>query len=101
MLGFFYRIYQAVSKLPDLLNSLETSYQDNPQPTLSSCFITPLKEQITELDKYQEMVQSTIDLDSVDKGEYLIKSEFDQDLQGNFSFSLHLNEIISFFMIYT
>ncbi|CAH0390735.1 unnamed protein product [Bemisia tabaci] len=76
-----YRIYQAVSKLPDLLNSLETSYQDNPQPTLSSCFITPLKEQITELDKYQEMVQSTIDLDSVDKGEYLIKSEFDQDLQ--------------------
>jgi DNA mismatch repair protein MSH2 len=34
------------------------------------------------LEKLQEMVETTIDLDAVAEHEFIIKADFDEDLQG-------------------
>ncbi|XP_014279145.1 DNA mismatch repair protein Msh2 [Halyomorpha halys] len=76
-----YRIYQGIEKLPTLVNTLETYSEDGPNCTLKAVIIDPLKENLNDMEKFQEMVCSTIDMSLVDNGEYLIKAEFDEDLQ--------------------
>ncbi|XP_025412665.1 DNA mismatch repair protein Msh2 [Sipha flava] len=72
-----YRIYQAIKKLPDLVETL--SYSSN--KTLNSVITNPLKEFINDMSKYQAMIEETIDFNLVERGEFLIKSEFDEELQ--------------------
>lgn len=43
-------------------------------------FISPLKEVAEDMAKYQEMITSTLDLEQISKGYYLIKAEFSEDL---------------------
>lgn len=73
----FYRIYQAVQKLPDLVETLK----DSDDKTLKSIITTPLKELVTDMDKYQAMIKETIDFNLVERGEFLIQSGFDDNLQ--------------------
>lgn len=76
-----YRIYQGVEKLPGLLSSLEEYSSEGPNSTLKAVIIDPLKEHIQDMDKFQEMILSTLDMSLVDNGEYLVKPDFDEDLQ--------------------
>lgn len=72
-----FRIYQAIKKLPDLIETLSNSSNK----TLNSVITTPLKELINDMDKYQAMIEETIDFNLVERGEFLIKSGFDEELQ--------------------
>ncbi|BES93501.1 mutS homolog 2 [Nesidiocoris tenuis] len=76
-----YRIFQAIHKLPSLIKALEESNSGECHPTLRDAIIDPLKDAIKDMAKYQDMIESTIDMSLVDKGEYLVKAEFDEDLQ--------------------
>lgn len=41
----------------------------------------PLKELVNDMEKYQTMIEETIDLNLVERGEFLIQSGFDDELQ--------------------
>lgn len=49
--------------------------------TLNSVIITPLKELVNDMNNYQAMIEETIDFNLVERGEFLIKSGFDDELQ--------------------
>lgn len=50
---------------------------------MEALIIAPITEYYGDTEKLQEMVESTLDLSLVDKGEFLVKPEFDDDLKGN------------------
>jgi len=62
-----------------LLDALRNGSQD---PTMIAMLIDPLKDQLEEMEKFQEMIESTLDLDVVDRGEFLVKPSFDENFQG-------------------
>lgn len=49
--------------------------------TLKSIITMPLKELVNDMDKYQAMIEETIDFNLVERGEFLIQSGFDDELQ--------------------
>ena len=65
--------------LPQLLRSL--SAHEN-CPALRYMFIEPLTDLLGDMQRFQQMVESTLDMDQVDHGEFLVKPSFDDDLQG-------------------
>ncbi|EJD43340.1 DNA mismatch repair protein [Auricularia subglabra TFB-10046 SS5] len=84
------RVYQAVQKLPPLIDNLEemqgklTQHQSD---LVQSFFVQPLKASLhtnnhTLLEKYGEMVETTIDLEELDRSpnNYIIRSEHDEQL---------------------
>ena len=44
-------------------------------------FCEDLKITLGDLDNFQQMVEQTIDLDAVEKGDFLVKAEYDDDLK--------------------
>ncbi|XP_075226942.1 DNA mismatch repair protein spel1 [Lycorma delicatula] len=76
-----YRIYQAVQRLPMLLEALKNQNDKEPHPTVKAILIDPIEELLGDMKNFQEMIETTLDMDFVDRGEFLIKSEFDEDLQ--------------------
>lgn len=77
MIYLNFRIFQAVQKLPDLVQTLSNS--DN--KTLNNVITEPLKEFMNDMNNYQAMIKETIDFDLVERGEFLIQSGFDEELQ--------------------
>ena len=78
-----YRIYQALNRLPQLMKALQGR---DDCPALHGMFIDPLVDAMQDMQRFQDMVESTIDMELVDRGEFLIKPTFDDDLQGKFLF---------------
>lgn len=76
-------MYAGILKLPLLIQTLKSSNGGNPHSTLQNVFISVLEELVNDMSKYRELIETTLDLSLVDKGEFLIKAEFDEDLQGN------------------
>lgn len=75
-----YRIYQAVECLPTAINLL---YQCNGRysPVINEYLIQPLQNSLEDFSKFQQMVESTIDLDAVQsRNEFLVRSDFDSAL---------------------
>lgn len=76
-----YRIFQGIAKIPSLVSTLQEYRAEGAHPTLQAVVIEPLKDCLNDLEKYQEMILSTLDMSLIDRGEYLVKPEFDEDLQ--------------------
>lgn len=75
-----YRIYQAVDFLPGIVATLKVSHNVN----VKSELLTPLYDVLSDMEKYQLMIEHTLDMNLVDKGEFLIKPSFNEELQGNY-----------------
>lgn len=65
--------------MPALLEKLNSATN---VPAMKAMFNDPLKEHIEEMDKFQQMVEQTIDLDAADQGDFFVKPEFDEELKG-------------------
>jgi DNA mismatch repair protein MSH2 len=76
------RLYQVVVRLPELVESL-AQYKDSHEKLVRATFTAPLQQCAEDLDKFREMVVTTIDLEAVSNHQFLIKADFDEDLQSN------------------
>lgn len=71
-----YKIYQVISRIPDILKILKKLDCN----AINATIISPLKDLTQDLKKIQEMFEEVIDVDSLKKGEYLVRASFDDDL---------------------
>jgi DNA mismatch repair protein MSH2 len=74
-------VWQAVEKLPGILGTLEGVIDEAYRDALQSTYITKLRELSQSLGKFQELVETTIDLDSIDGHDVKIKPDFDDNLR--------------------
>ncbi|KAK0064395.1 DNA mismatch repair protein Msh2 [Biomphalaria pfeifferi] len=74
-----YRVYQALDKLPLLLETLE-KYDGDHKELIQELFTNSIKDLLADFSKFQEMVETTIDLEQVQNHEYVIRADFDDSL---------------------
>ncbi|KAF8948080.1 MutS-like protein [Haplosporangium gracile] len=77
------RAYQVIIRLPAIVSSLaacETGSLEHKE-IMDVEFTSLFEEYTLNLQKLQELVETTIDLDAIDNHEYLIKADFDQGLK--------------------
>ncbi|KAK4320785.1 hypothetical protein Pmani_008361 [Petrolisthes manimaculis] len=74
-----YRLYQCVERLPNLCEAI-AKYEGPHTTTLAAVFTTPLMELVTDLSKYQEMIETTVDMSQASQGQFVIKPDFDDTL---------------------
>ncbi|KAK5061008.1 MutS-like protein [Exophiala bonariae] len=75
------RTYQVVIRLPGFIEALETVVDEQYQVPLEEEYTSKLKDLSNFLGKLAEMVETTVDLDALDRHEFIIKPEFDDDLR--------------------
>ncbi|KHO01041.1 DNA mismatch repair protein MSH2 [Metarhizium album ARSEF 1941] len=75
------RAYQVVIRLPGFIGTLEGVMDEAHRDPLDVAYTTKLRELSDSLGKLQDMVEQTVDLDALDRHEYIIKSEYDQGLR--------------------
>lgn len=71
-----YRIYLTITTIPSIVNILKNI--DN--KCMRDMLTNPLCEIISDVDNFQKMVEQTLDFDLVERGEYLVKSSFSEEL---------------------
>lgn len=75
----YFRIYLCVSYLPKLLEQLAPEAN---LAALKAMIIDPLKELIEDMDKFQQLVEQTIDLEAAEKGDFMVNPGFADDFKG-------------------
>lgn len=75
-----YRVYQAIDFMPEIIDALNR-HGGQHSSLLKEVFVKPLQEYLMDFAKFQEMIETTIDLDQVLNQEYLIKPDFDENLK--------------------
>lgn len=85
-----YRIYQTIGSLSGIVSSLRKLENNN----VKAMLIEPMCELLSDMDKYQSMIETTLDLDLVERGEYLLKPTYSDELQGIYNFLLPLHLIL-------
>ena len=77
-----YKLYVAVSKLEGLISCLQDNSGEEAENfvTLQDNFIKDLQDANTDFDKFQQMVEATIDLKQVEQGHFMIRPDFDDSL---------------------
>lgn len=75
------RAYQVVIRLPGFIESLETVVDEQYQVPLEAMYTSKLKDLSNSLGKLAEMVETTVDLEALDRHEFIIKPEFDEQLK--------------------
>ena len=74
-----YRLYMAIKQIPFILDIL-CKYEGKCEITFNHLFISNLREFEQDFSSYSELVETTVDLDKCDAGEFVIKHSFDEDL---------------------
>ncbi|XP_033740541.1 DNA mismatch repair protein Msh2-like [Pecten maximus] len=74
-----YRVYQALDKMPYLLEVLE-KHEGEHQTLLMELFTNPAKELLMDFAKFQEMIETTMDLAQIENHDFVIKADFDEGL---------------------
>ena len=69
------RLYQCAIRLPFLADELER------QDLMIPRFAAPLRKLIAELANFEALVETTIDLDQIDNGEFVVSPKVDSELQ--------------------
>jgi len=75
------RAYQVVIRLPGFLGTFEGVMDEVYKTPLDDAYTTPLRDLCNSLGKLQDLVETTVDLDALDRHEFLIKPEFDDSLK--------------------
>ena len=75
------RAYQVVIRLPGFIEALETVVDEQYQIPLEEAYTSKFKKMSGLLGKLAEMVETTVDLDALDRHEFIIKPEYDEALK--------------------
>ncbi|KAJ4135940.1 MSH2 protein [Fusarium equiseti] len=75
------RAYQVVIRLPGFIGTFEGVMDENYKDPLDEAYTTKLRDLSDSLGKLQDMVEQTVDLDALDRHEYIIKADFDKSLR--------------------
>lgn len=82
------RFYQLSIKLPRLKDELTAVCESGNQELadiIQTQYLSVLDSCVEDLSRFQELVESTVDLQAADNHEYIIKAEFDDNLRGLFT----------------
>ncbi|KAJ3416618.1 MutS-like protein [Chytridiales sp. JEL 0842] len=74
------RVYQVVLSFPGLVECLE-GYEGEYRWLMNELYLEKLKEYMQPLGKMRDMVETTIDIEAAENHEYIIKADFDPELQ--------------------
>ncbi|XP_063906201.1 DNA mismatch repair protein Msh2 [Zophobas morio] len=83
-----YRVYQIVGAVPKLITILK----EIGNPCIKSALIHPIEEIRNDLERYQNMIEELLDLDLVERGEFLVKRSFSPDLDEIFENKQRIEE---------
>jgi DNA mismatch repair protein MSH2 len=75
------RAYQVVIRLPGFIGTLEGVIDEEYQVPLEAEYTSKLREHCDNLSRLQEMVETTVDLEALDRHEFIIKPEYDDNLR--------------------
>lgn len=77
------RVYQVVLKMPGLIETLDSAQHEHEAHKALVCetYLEPFRAHSDKLSKYSEMVETTLDLASLETHTYTIKPEYDEGLQ--------------------
>lgn len=75
------RAYQVAIQLPGILAAFEADdMQEDDRAIVESAYTTELNKSTTLLKKFEDLVETTVDLAALDRHEYLIRADFDENL---------------------
>lgn len=75
------RAYQVIIRLPGFIGTFEGVMDEAYRDPIDLAYTSKLRDLSDSLGRLQDMVEQTVDLDALDRHEYIIKSDYDQGLR--------------------